>query len=37
MTEIQCKTRKIGGSIGVILPKGVVEKEGIVAARTLKF
>ena len=29
MTEIQCKTRKIGGSIGIILPKEVVEKEGI--------
>lgn len=29
MAEIECKTRKIGGSIGIILPKDVVEKECI--------
>ena len=29
MTEIECKTRKIGGSIGIILPKEAVEREGI--------
>ena len=29
MTEVECKTRKIGGSIGIILPKDVVSKEGI--------
>ena len=29
MTEIECKTRKIGGSIGIILPKDAVEREGI--------
>ncbi|MBI4174113.1 MAG: hypothetical protein HY517_00580 [Candidatus Aenigmarchaeota archaeon] len=29
MAEIECRTRRIGGSIGVILPKDVVEKESI--------
>lgn len=29
MSELECRTRKIGGSIGVILPKELVQKEGI--------
>ena len=29
MTEVECTTRQIGGSIGVILPKELVEKESI--------
>ena len=29
MSEIECKTRKFGGSIGIILPNDVVKKEGI--------
>ncbi len=27
--EIECKTRRFGGSIGLIIPKNVIEKEGI--------
>lgn len=27
--EIECRTRKFGGSIGIIIPRDVVEKEGI--------
>ncbi|MBI2232814.1 MAG: AbrB/MazE/SpoVT family DNA-binding domain-containing protein [Candidatus Aenigmarchaeota archaeon] len=29
MTQVECKTRKIGGSIGIILPKEFVAKENI--------
>ncbi|MBI2970898.1 MAG: hypothetical protein HYY37_00590 [Candidatus Aenigmarchaeota archaeon] len=29
MAEVVCKTRKIGGSIGIILPREVVKEEGI--------
>ena len=37
MSEIECKTRKLGGSIGIILPKEVVKKEGIKPNQTLKI
>lgn len=37
MTGIECKTRKIGGSIGIILPKGMVEKEGIKPNQSIKL
>ncbi len=29
MVEIECTTRKVGGSIGVILPNEIVKKESI--------
>ena len=37
MTEIECKTRKIGGSIGIILPKEVVQKDGIRPNQSIKL
>ncbi len=37
MTEVECKTRKLGGSIGIILPKDVVKKEGIKPDQTIKI
>ncbi len=29
MTEVECKTIKIGGSVGIILPNDVVKKRNI--------
>jgi len=29
MAEVECKTRKIGGSLGIIFPNNVVKKEGL--------
>ncbi len=29
MSEVVCKTRKIGGPIGIVLPKEFVQKEEI--------
>ena len=37
MTEIECKTVKIGGSIGIILPKEIVRKEDIKANQSIKL
>lgn len=34
--ETEVKARKFGGSIGIILPRGIVEKEGIVENDSLK-
>ena len=36
MTEIECKTRQIGGSIGIILPKEIVDKEAIGPDQTIR-
>lgn len=36
MAEIEAKTRKIGGSVGIILPKSIVEKEGIKPNQTIR-
>lgn len=35
--ETIVKARKIGGSIGVLIPKQVIDKEGISAEDTLKI
>lgn len=35
MTEIDCKTRKWGSSIGVIIPRDVVKRENIKPNETL--
>ena len=35
--EIECKTRKIGGSLGIIIPKEVVEEEGIKPNQSIKI
>ena len=35
MSEVECRTRRIGGSIGIILPKDIVEKEGIEADQNI--
>ena len=37
MAEIEARTRKIGGSVGIILPKNVVEKEDIKPNQTIKI
>lgn len=37
MAEVECKTRKIGGSVGIILPKDVVKKEGIKPNQIIKI
>ena len=37
MSEVVCKTRKIGGSIGIILPKDFVEKENIKPDQSIKL
>ena len=37
MTEIECTTRRIGGSIGVILPRDFVNKEGIKESQTIRL
>ncbi|MEK6887954.1 MAG: hypothetical protein AABX14_03355 [Candidatus Aenigmatarchaeota archaeon] len=36
MTEIECKTMKIGGSLGIIIPKDVVEKEDLGPSQTIR-
>ena len=36
MTEIECRTRRLGGSIGIIIPKDIVKKEGIRANQSIK-
>ncbi|MEK6875606.1 MAG: AbrB/MazE/SpoVT family DNA-binding domain-containing protein [Nanoarchaeota archaeon] len=35
--ETQTKAKRIGGSIGIIIPKEIVEKEGIRANDTIKI
>ena len=35
--EVQVKAKKIGGSIGVIIPNSVIEKERIFPEDTLKL
>jgi antitoxin component of MazEF toxin-antitoxin module len=37
MTEVECKTKKIGGSLAVFLPKDFVDKEGIKESQTLRI
>ncbi|MBI2172800.1 MAG: hypothetical protein HYT73_01140 [Candidatus Aenigmarchaeota archaeon] len=35
--EIECTARKVGNSIGIILPKGFVIKEGIKPSQNLRI
>jgi len=37
MEEITCKTKKWGGSIGIVIPKEVVEKERIKPDEDIKI
>ena len=37
MTVVECRTKKIGGSIGVILPKDLIKKEGIKSDQNIEI
>jgi antitoxin component of MazEF toxin-antitoxin module len=37
MTEIECIAKKWGGSIGVVLPKDIVEKEHITPEERIRI
>lgn len=37
MEELTCKTKKWGGSIGIVIPKEVVEKENIKPNEEIKI
>ena len=37
MEEIEVQARRIGGSIGILLPHDVVQKEGIKSSQTVRI